>query len=195
MASDMKGRTIGGEGRLAEVDGAYFGGYVKPANHRENRRDRRLLENQSGKRKVAVVARERGGLSILSVFPTEAAGVAFIRSRVAAGTTLQADEATSWNALSARYAMVRIDHQKAYSDNGACTNGAESLFSRLRRAEAGHHHHIAGAYFARYAQESGWREDNRRLTNGDQVKAVIALAAACRPSVDFCGYWQRAKAA
>src|SRR4051812_25542803 len=44
-----------------EVDGAYFGGYVKPATHKENRRDRRKAENQSGKRRVVVVMRERGG--------------------------------------------------------------------------------------------------------------------------------------
>ena len=25
-----------------EIDGCYFGGHVKPANHKENRRDRRL---------------------------------------------------------------------------------------------------------------------------------------------------------
>jgi len=37
---------------LAEVDGGYFGGYVKPANHVENRRDRRLRQYQSGKRKT-----------------------------------------------------------------------------------------------------------------------------------------------
>ncbi len=42
MAEEMKGRTIGGEGKVAEVDGGYFGGYVKPANHREDRNDRRL---------------------------------------------------------------------------------------------------------------------------------------------------------
>lgn len=35
-----------------EVDGAYFGGYVKPANHKESRRDRHLTENRSGKRRV-----------------------------------------------------------------------------------------------------------------------------------------------
>jgi hypothetical protein len=28
----------------------------------------------------------------------------------------------------------------------------------LRRAEIGIHHHIAGAYLLRYAQESSWRE-------------------------------------
>src|SRR5437016_6379111 len=42
MASEVRQSAIGGEGKRAEVDGGYFGGYVKPANHRENRRDRRL---------------------------------------------------------------------------------------------------------------------------------------------------------
>jgi transposase-like protein len=57
MAEELKGRVVGGEGKVAEVDGGYFGGYVKPANLRENRRDRRLAHNQSGKRKVVVARR------------------------------------------------------------------------------------------------------------------------------------------
>src|SRR3954469_17689976 len=61
MASEVSSSPIGGEGKRAEIDGGYFGGYVKPANHKENRRDRRLRENRSGKRKVVVVIRGRGG--------------------------------------------------------------------------------------------------------------------------------------
>src|SRR6266403_2291392 len=52
------------------------------------------------------------------------------------------------------------------------------------------HHHIAGAYLLRYAQESSWREDNRRVSNGDQVSRVAALAMKRGKSVDFTGYWQ-----
>ena len=66
--------------------------------------------------------------------------------------------------------MKRINHAEAYSEAGACTNMAEEYFSRLRRAEAGHHHHFAGAYLLRYAQEASWREDNRRMSNGDQTR-------------------------
>src|SRR5271156_7057210 len=51
IASEMKGAHVGGVGKVAEVDGAYFGGYIKPANHVENRRDRRLAVNQNGKRR------------------------------------------------------------------------------------------------------------------------------------------------
>jgi len=143
VASEMKGAHVGGEGKVAEVDGGYFGGYVKPANHVENRRDRRLAVNQNGKRRVVVAIRERDGRTLTQVFGTEAASVSFIKSRVAKGTELMADEANSWNELHASYAMLRINHQQAYSENGACTNGAEEFFSRMRRAEVGHHHHIA----------------------------------------------------
>jgi hypothetical protein len=49
------------------------------------------------------------------------------------------------------------------------------------------------AYVAqlRYAQESSWREDNRRVSNGNQVNRVAALAMKRGKSVDFTGYWQR----
>ena len=71
MAEEMKGRVVGGEGKVAEVDGGYFGGYVKPANLAENRVDRRLSQNQTGKRKVVVIVRERGGNSVPAVFRSE----------------------------------------------------------------------------------------------------------------------------
>ncbi len=191
MATEVKGYKLGGEGKVVEVDGAYFGGYVKPANHKENRRDRRLAKNQNGKRQCVVVIRERDGMVMPSAFPTEGSALAYIRNHVAAGTEVHADDANSWNDLHGHYAVKRINHQLAYSMDGACTNGAESFFSRLRRAEAGHHHHIAGIYLARYAQESAWREGHRRDDNGLQVRGVVGLALKARPSVDFCGYWQR----
>ncbi len=169
----------------------YAGGYVKPANLKEHRRDRRLLRNQNGKRQVVVVARERDGRTIASAFKSEHGSMSFIRDRVAKGTVIQADDASGWNELQARYEMHRINHQEAYSLDGACSNLAESFFSRLRRAEAGHNHHIAGVYLGRYAQEAAWREDNRRIANGDQMTAVATLALSRPPSVDFGGYWQR----
>lgn len=141
-------------------------------------------------RKTAV--RERDGKTLPAVFKSEGAALSFITNRVAKGTEIMADEASAWNDLEDRFAMGRINHGELYSDlSGTYTNGAESFFSRIRRAEIGHHHHIAGAYLVRYAQEASWREDNRRLPNGTQVRNVVALALASRPSVDFTGYWQR----
>ena len=90
--------------------------------------------------------------------------------------------------------MKRINHQEAYSLDGACTNQAEEYFSRLRRAEIGHHHHIAGAYLLRYAQEAAWREDNRRVSNGEQFLMTGRAALAHPVSRVWTGYWQRAAA-
>jgi transposase-like protein len=194
MAAAMRNRMLGGDGKVAEIDGGWFGGYVKPSNLVENRVDRRLAEFRA-KRKVVVIIRERGGDSLPAVFRSEGAANAFIRSHVRPGTIVNADESSSWDALHAKYEMKRINHSEAYSLNGACTNWAEGYFSRLRRAEIGHHHHIANVYLLRFAQEAAWREDNRRLPNGEQVKRIAALALANKPSVDFCGYWQRRKAA
>ena len=191
MAEELKGRIVGGEGKVAEVDGGYFGGYVKPSNLRENRVDRRLAQNQTGKRKVVVIVRERNGNSVPAVFRTEGQALSFIKARVAKGTVINADEANSWDALHAGFEMKRINHQEAYSFGGACTNWAEEYFSRLRRAEAGHHHHIAGVYLLRYAQEASWREDHRRQSNGDQVYGIAGLAMGKKTSPDFVGYWQR----
>jgi transposase-like protein len=194
MASELKARTVGGPGRTVETDGAYFGGYVKPANHRENRVDRRKAQHQTGKRQVVVVVREREGRTLPAVFKSESAALGWITSKVAKATRIMADEAGSWNDLHARYQVSRIDHGQSYSlPGGVYTNGAEEFFSRMRRAEIGHHHHVAGPYLVRYAQEAAWREDHRKLHNGGQVSAVAGLAMRCGPSVDWCGYWQRAQ--
>ena len=136
--------------------------------------------------------RERGGSTLPAVFRSESAALGWISGRVSRDTRLIADEASSWNDLHARYNMARIDHGASYSlPGGVYTNGAEGFFSRLRRAEIGHHHHVAGAYLVRYAQESAWREDHRRVSNGEQVRAVMGLAMRAPVSVDWCGYWQR----
>jgi transposase-like protein len=116
LASEVRQTAIGGVGKRAEVDGGYFGGYVKPANRRENSRDRRLRQYQSGKRKVVVVIRERDGRTLPGVFHSEVEALAFIRRQVPRGTELYADEASAWNALHARYTLHRINHEEAYSN-------------------------------------------------------------------------------
>ena len=59
MAAEMKGVNIGGAGRIAEVDGPWFGGHVRPENRKADRMDRRLTENLSGKRHQVSACRSR----------------------------------------------------------------------------------------------------------------------------------------
>lgn len=192
MSAELKNRAIGGEGVEAEIDGAYFGGHVKPSNMKKDRKDRRLRENMSGKRRSVVVVRERGGNTTPMVFKSEAEATNWIKRRVDPATILHADEAPAWNNLHARFEVRRVNHEVGFSYDFACTNQAESFFSRLRRAEQGHHHWISGPYLLRYAQEAAWREDNRRKSNGHQVNRVVGLALASKQSVDFTCYGKRA---
>ena len=181
-------------GRLAgdvEVDGAYFGGHVKPENKKEERVDRRKAEKQTGKRQVVVVARERSGRTLPFVFGKESDALATLRARVEPSSVVYADEAGSWDALHGHYDVRRINHKQAYSVDGTSTNWAESYFSRLRRAELGQHHHISGKYLAAYACEMAWREDSRRMPNGS-LHGMMAGAALAHPvSRVWAGYWQR----
>jgi transposase-like protein len=188
MASESAEDTLQGE---VEVDGAYFGGHVRPANWKENRVDRRLAQHQTGKRGVVVVMRERNGATLPFVFRAEGEAIYTIANRVALGSTIYADEAASWDVLHQRYLTKRINHQECYSDGEACTNQAESFFSRLRRAEFGIHHHISGRYLAAYASEMAWRENNRRVSNGEQYLMTTAASLAHPVSRQWKGYWQR----
>ena len=188
MAKGTDGRKAWGE---VEIDGAYFGGYVKPANYKQNRRDRRFAVNQNGKRRVVVIMRERNGRTLPFVFKSEDQAVSTIRERVVHGSIIYADEASHWDQLHAHLLTKRINHSQAYSDGEGCTNQAESFFSRLRRAEIGTHHHIAGPYLAAYAGEMTWREDNRRMSNGELYLKVTNATAKHPVSKQWKGYWQR----
>lgn len=75
-------RNAGALSGDVEVDGAYFGGYVKPANEKKDRKDRRKKAHQSGKRQSVIVMRERGGRTLTYVTRSEAEGVALVAANV-----------------------------------------------------------------------------------------------------------------
>jgi transposase-like protein len=84
-----------------EVDGAWFGGHVRPRNHRIERIDRRLRNHRSRKRRCVVVIRQRGGATVPFVTNHEAEAVPLIRQRIATGSIVHADEARAWDDLQA----------------------------------------------------------------------------------------------
>jgi hypothetical protein len=189
MAKGNDGVRLGG---TVEVDGAYFGGHVRPENRKEDRKDRRKAENRDPDRRVVVVLRQRKGRTLSFVVMREAEGAEIVRERVALGSDLHADEGPHWDELEAFYTAHRINHSEAHSWDGACTNQAESYFARLRRAVDGQHHHISHRYLHQYANEAAWREDHARVANGAQHTAVLTAALHSPVSRVWKGYWQRA---
>lgn len=188
MASELKGAELSG---TVEVDGAYFGGHIRPANRKEDRVDRRLAENQTGKRRVVVALRQRKGRTLSFVVKQEAEGVDLVNANVAHSAEVHADEASHWDALHALFPTLRINHSEAYLMNGVCTNQVESYFSRLRRMVAGQHHHVSARYLNQYAGHAAWVEDHRELSNGAMTGRAIGLAMAHSVSRQWKGYWQQ----
>lgn len=136
-------------------------------------------------------SRQRNGHAITNVFKSEDEAIPTIKKSVAPGSTIHADEASSWDVLNAHFQTKRINHSEAYSHDGANTNQAESFFSRLRRAEIGIHHHIRRRYLHSYAAEMAWRENNRRVSNGHQYLMTVQATALHPVSRQWKGYWQR----
>src|SRR5437763_2309141 len=189
VVHDPSAPELSGE---VHVDGLYTGGHKKQENRKAERVDRRLAEEQTGKRQVVVVAREIGGRTVPFVVPRESAAVALIRARVASGAVIHADESSAWDILHASYDTRRVNHSVEYvAEDGTNTNQAESWFSRLRRAQYGIHHRISGPYLYQYANEMAWREDHRRVANGTQFQSMTAAALRHPMSVRWRGYWDR----
>lgn len=188
MASETKGASLTGD---VEIDGAFFGGSIRPANLKENRIDRRLAEHQTGKRRVVVALRQRKGRTLTFVARNEGDGVDIAKQVVARTATMHADEASHWDALHAGWTTRRINHSEAYSSIEGCTNQAESYFARLRRMVRGQHHHVSPRYLHQYAAHAAWIEDHRRLDNGALTHRALGLTLAHKPSRAWSGYWQR----
>lgn len=183
----QSGPELSGE---VHVDGMYTGGSQKPKNRKAERVDRRLAEEQTGKRQVVVVAREVLGRTLPFVVPRESAAIPLIRQHVASGAIIMADEAAGWDRLHGSYDTRRVNHSVEYvAADGANVNQAESWFSRLRRAEYGVHHRISGRHLQQYANEMAWREDARREPNGLQWRRITGAALRHPMSETWRGYW------
>jgi transposase-like protein len=107
MALEQQGRKLDG---IVEIDGGYFGGHVKPENRKEDRKDRRLKANTSGKRQCVVIMRERKGRSLPFVVRNEGDAVPYVRDHVGTLATIHADEGTGWDALHAGWDTHRVNH-------------------------------------------------------------------------------------
>lgn len=195
----------GDTGKLAgevEIDGAYVNSYVRPENEKTDRKDLRLVENQNPNKRCIITIRERGeeGAAKTKTFVVKSENQADIKklaeTHIDGQATIHADDAKCYDALHAKFAMKRVNHQERYKgENGECTNQAESFFSRFRRMHKGQVHKMANQHLAAYANECAYREDTRRWSTGAIFADITGRCATKPTSRNWCGYWQGNKAA
>ena len=193
IAAERETLRLSGE---VEADVVYIGGHVRPANKVEDRVDRRRPENQNRERpRQAVMGiRERDGRTVMRVVTgeTEDVALAMARRYVARGTIIAADQASAYRILQVRHELRVNNHSEVYSASREdTTNHVESMFSRIRRSEAGIHHHISGSYLDLYAADLAFREDMRRMSM-KILTGMFGVLALRHPHSNLVrGYWQR----
>lgn len=182
-----QGMRLSGE---VEIDGAYYGGHVRPPNAgRQGKRSGVRFRKQCV---LTMVARAGGTVAVVIGSENTDEVLDAAHRHIQEGSIVYADEHGAYDALHARYEMHRINHRWEYSRDGhITTNAAESFHSRMRRAEIGQYHHISGRYLLRYSHEMAYRSDRRRVDNG-RVYAELAEMTLTHPmSRQWKGYWQK----
>lgn len=175
------------------MDGTYVNGTIREKNKKEDRIDRRLAEHQKPTKRCVFVMRQKNNKTLTFVMRAEnQTDVGKLAQRfVKKGSIICADESSAYDALHAKFDTRRVNHSKEYrSDTGITNNLAESYFSRFRRMQYGQTHKFGNLYLANYANEAAYREDTRRLPNGEIFMDIVKKCAQTRTHHDWCGYWQ-----
>jgi len=147
-----------------------------PTSMEDRLLDRRFAENQAASARSLLSSAARGN-SVPAVF-VRSPGLHSSRARIARAPRSRRTKA-AWDNLHERFGNERINHQRGLTLSTALHQSGRGIFSRLRRAEIGIHHHIAGALsaplcagvvMARITPRLEWHQVNRI--------AHLALSAA-----------------
>lgn len=178
---------------MVDIDGIYIGGFVRQENLKADRTtDGRKQFN--AKRRSIVTARERrpGGRSRAWVVDSEKAADPHIKRAVKAAAHVVTDEQPAYSRYHLHFAEhSTVNHSVGLVVDGVHTNLIEAQHSRIRRAERGVYLHIGGSHAQRYADELSWRDDFRRVDNGQQFRMVLTRALMLSPDAEMTGYWQK----
>lgn len=189
MASMQAENELTGE---VDIDGVYIGGHIRQANMKADRTSDGREYN--AKRRSIVTMRERrpGGRSRAIVVANEKAAVPTILRVVKPSAHVFTDEGGAFSKFYIPFADHKtVNHSQGLMIKGVHINPIEAQHSRIRRAERGVYLKISLAHAQRYADELSWRDDHRRVSNGQQFRSLLGRAAMMRPDAELTGYWQK----
>jgi transposase-like protein len=191
IARHADAQKLSGE---VEIDGAYFGGFIRPKNLAKTRKDLRKIPYRDNDRALCVVtARQRGGPIRTWVAKNEGDARLFIKDAIERGSVVFADMAPAWTSLCAKFELFQVNHKEAYSTPEACTNQAETLWA-LMRVMGRVHRHIAQNYFDLYAAEAAWTLRKSKQRKGEAFSDLMGWMSRLGRS-PLSGYFQGRKRA
>ena len=164
-------------GGPVEVDETYFGGKRK---NMSNAKRRQLAKEGAGRGsvgKVAVVgAKDRATKQVRAkvVQETDRATLhGFVTETAAPGAKVYTDEAVAYQGMPFDHETVKHSVSE-YVRGMAHTNGAESLWSMLKRSHTGTFHKISPKHLQLYVDEFAGRHNVRELDTSEQMAGIAA---------------------
>lgn len=189
---------------IIHMDATYVHSSRKPKNKKQDRIDRRLKQHENPKKRAILVMRDsfpktedpnligaRRTMAFVAKSENSKVINDLANKHIEKGSTIHTDESPAYDNLIYFHDLKRVNHQQEYrSDEGVTNNLAESFFSRFKRMYYGQVHKMDNLYLHEYANEIAYREDTRRMSNGEIFNDLVSRCLNNKPSDDWRGYWQ-----
>ncbi len=162
---------------------------IKASKRARQPEDRRLLlvvrQRSNVKGKGAVMTRVASALAESGATVSK-----FLKRYASAESTLVTDEDPSYDSVGRYFAAHdTVKHSETYSDeNGVNQNQAESFNARMRRLVEGVYLNPREKYLPEYGTEAAWREDTRKMSNGQKLASLFGTALGVGMSRWWRGY-------
>ena len=160
---------------IIEADETYVGGKPRKRNKRSD--DDKAPRNPTGRgtAKTPVIgAVERGGRVVAQVASdlTGKGILKFVKGAIdPVGSHLITDEYKAYNAVEQFVSRSVIKHSEQYADGAVHTNTIEGVWSLLKRAWYGSHHHYSKRFMPLYIAEACFKYNHR--DNDDAFGAFL----------------------
>jgi transposase-like protein len=133
---------------------------------------------------VALVERGTGKVRAFPMMRVTADNLAkVIDSHVKPNATMMTDEMPAYKTVAFELSRKHqtVNHSiDEYVRGEVSTNTVEGFFSLLKRGVNGVYHHVSRGHLARYCDEFTFRYQNRKISDGDRAKLLVAKAEGKR---------------
>ncbi len=165
-----------------EIDEAYIGGKVTRAG-KKGQKGRPGADSKKTPI-VALIERGTGRVRARAMHRVTVDNLAkVIETQVAHNATLMTDEYNLYRVATQMtgHKHHSVNHSKdEYVRGDIHSNTVEGFFSLLKRGINGTFHHVSRGHLDRYCDEFAFRYENRKVTDGQRAKMVVAGAEGKR---------------
>lgn len=156
---------------IIEMDETYIGGKSKGIHKRGRGTDKMAVLGIVERQGNAFIQKAQGKINFKNI-------ASFVKSYIDTdNASLLTDEYRGYNGVCAILPHATINHSKEYVNGNIHTNTIENIWSLVKRAWYGQHHHYSENYADLYLSEVAYKYNNRNNPNVfvDTIKRLLCV--------------------